>query len=291
MAFFNIFSGIKFFTLIVVAFIVWQFFLFLTPAPRPLNSLEVSVVKKFSNGLVDEIISNDIIHTLDKPIEIGILHLLNDESDEITENLTAAFNENTNFVVSTESVPYKFVKELGKNLVKSTSIEEIVSAGNKVNIDLLVGGKVESCIGVEGVANLDLYIYVFSPKLGKMIKYERIVETFDVEKDNLLESGVKSNKKHEFLKGFLLMIVAVFIVLVLPWVTEPLIWKVVDKKSNGVSFMLLLGYIAIDLVVIVAMGGIQFVSSGWLAAVLAVYIFLLGGYNYRVVEKIAGKYK
>jgi len=289
MAFFNIFSGIKFLTWIAVLFIIWQFFLFLSPAPRPLNALEVSVVNKFSNGLVDELMLNENVQKLDRPIEVGILHLVNDKSGEITALLTASFEKNTNFVVSTESVPYKFVKELGKNLAKSTSVEEIVGAGQNVNIDLLVGGKVESCIGNDDVANLDLNIYVFSPKLGKMIKYEKVVETFDVEKDNL-DSTLSSNKKRGFWKSFWMMIIAIVVVLVLPWLTEPLIWKVADKKSNGFSFMLLLGYIAIDIVVIIAMGGILFVSGSWLAVVLAVYIFLLGGYNYLVVEKIAKNY-
>ena len=76
------------------------------------------------------------------------------------------------------------------------------------------------------------------------------------------------------------------ITLALPWITAFATRHVLAKRSNALSFTLLTGYTAIDIVLAMLVGGLAFVGI-WGVSRLAGILLMSAGYNYWACETVA----
>ncbi len=257
-------------------FIAWQVGVFFLPRPTPYSEDQRRAVERTCRNLTDVLVPQ-----LDRPLRVGVIHLVNDGNDQATAILKATLAARcANWRVIQESVVHRFLSDLGKTVSAATSVDELVNAGRRVQIDLVVAGRVEDVIISNGMCRVSLDAFVCDVQAGKIVYKGRIEGSWSPGASARLARWMRHGSP---LKRFLIWLC---FVLVMPWATPFGARWAVERKSNAASFALMTTYTVLGVLLAVTLSG--FVVSGgaaWMKLFLAFVVSAV--YSFWACERIA----
>ena len=269
------FLPIRLFLWGVTIFLVWQVVVFVRtkpdlPDPRVVHVLEAATA--------------DVVSAL-KAYErdtkrIGVVHFVNDPTDRVTETFIRVFSAPATWAVDERSVIQRFLGDIGRAVARATTPEEVAFAGRQVELDWVVMGRVHQLSVVDEVALVELSVWIYDLNRGEWMYRERLVRTRDAGQD------IESAMSRFWSRPWVRVLTWILVVALLPWLTAPLIYRVIEHKSNALSAILLGAYGAADLLLMLALMGFD-VSGRNPAILVAAALLAVTIYNYWACEKIA----
>ncbi len=177
----------------------------------------------------------------------------------------------------------RFFRDVGRAVSEATSLDEVFNAGRRVGLDVVVAGRVlktESVAPDQGAALLQLYAY--DCRSGAWL----VRDTFEGDwKPNVAEKVAARVLGLSPRGRFLVWLV---VVLALPWATFWGTAWALRRASNAASFVLILVYTMVGLLLAVALSGFRVTEPGaWWRFFAAMAFCAL--YNYWACERIAAR--
>ena len=217
---------------VVILFLIWQLWVFLTPSPRPLRALEIRAT---------EAVAANVTAELGRQVEgrttrTGVIRFSGDSSGEITEVMRRTIRNDGRFSIEERSVPVSVVSDIGSALMDASTLQELASAGREVGIDLIVLGRVVELASDDERANIRIDIGGYDTREGRWIVRDSFAGAYS---PGFLE------RRTERLRGTPLWqraVIWILVVAALPWLTPFATRKAANLKSNFASFMLVVSY-------------------------------------------------
>jgi hypothetical protein len=176
-------------------------------------------------------------------------------------------------------VVQRFVQDVGSAAWNSTSLEELATSGRRVKLEGLVTGRV--LLPEDGTPpSLQLRVFDLRPG-GTMRELSFPGRELSAKEVRAVASGGS-----DFSFGW--FVLAVLVILALPWLTPFCTEWAVGRKSNGASALLLMGYVAADVLVLGLVPGLGARLSGGLI-LPALAAALCAGYSHWACETVAAR--
>jgi hypothetical protein len=261
---------------VLAVFLLWQMFVFLRPRPRPLTAVEVRAAQAVCDLAVQALVAHD-----SGPMRFGVAHLSGDATDGVTQLLRDALARQPGWTVEQDSVIEKILKDVGEAVARATSFEEVLTAGRRVELDMVVAGRLLALeTGTDGVARASVQILAWNVKTGGWA----LRETFHADwKPSLLD---KAKDRLGALSPTVKFVLWLLVILLLPFLTAPVTHWALEKRNNLSSFIVISGYTALGLALGLLIAGNRVLGRGHGLVFLAAFAFC-AGYNYWACERIA----
>ena len=261
-------------------FLGYQAVVLTLPAPREFTETEKRAVQSAAETMADE---------LERRIEgnprLGIARFLKDSNDTVTETVRNEFTERSetgSWQVREGSVIANFLSDISSAVAGATTPDEVIHAGRRVGLDMVVGGRVQEVSGSRDEGRVVIRAVAYDFQEGRTTMNEIITGTWrgaPEVRDETVWSGLYP--------GLLGWLIWMGCILLLPRLTSVLIRKAMEQQSNTASAILLVAYTAGDAILGWLLVGFPFTMFGGAIGAAAV-IILCGLYNYWISEKIAG---
>lgn len=256
-------------------FTAWQGWVFMRPEPREFTAAETQAVRKVCDRTVGELVDKVPAQSV-----FGVAHFANDPNDAFTTAMRKALAASPEFQVVQGSVIRKFLADVSSAVKNATSLDEVVHAGRRVGIDVLVVGKTGHVRHLEKDAAAEAQVIVYDVAKGACIMKQKVSATWTPLSGE--QPPTKARGLHPLLRVLLWVCVVALLPLVTPFMTR---WAV-EKKSNAAGFALLGAYSAIGLLAAMLLMGFRIV--GTCRSFLLMGAFLAcAAYNYWICERIA----
>ena len=260
---------------LVVIFILWQVWVFMHARPRVYSVAEIGAVNQATEQVRDL-----LAQQLQGPVRFGVAHFVNDDSDRVTESIRHALASRDGWTVEQGSILKKFLEDITKAAANATTVEEIIKAGQRVEIDVFVMGQILSIDETNGVGRATVQVYAYDVRPGAWVLQKAVTSEW---KPNLVNQTMGKVSSLRPRSKFVLWIL---FVLLLPWVTYPLTHWALEKKTNVASFVVISLYTVLDLTLAVLLTGFRIVGGeSWLMFLSA--FVLSAGYSFWTCERIA----
>lgn len=260
---------------ILAAFFAWQTFMFLRPRPRVFAPDEVQALSAAAKSAADRLAPE-----IGPQARIGVAHLGNDPLDTATTVLKTALTDRPGWRIEEHSIFQKFLTDVGRAVSQATSLEEIVRAGQKVDLDVIVAGKVVDVATTDGTTRASLELTAYDTRKGAVA----LRDTFTAEwRPTVLTRLARTFEGVGPLWRFVIWLGAV---LALPWLTRTATVAAAGRKSNLASFLLVLVYTVLGLLLAALMTGFQLLGGGQWLRFFGALIFC-AGYSFWACERIA----
>lgn len=262
-----------------VAFIAWQVGVFLLPKPAPYTEDQHQALARASESL-----AATIAPSLDRPACFGVIHLWNDGNDEATAILKATLaSRRSDWTVLQESVIHRFLSDVGKTVSEASSLDELVNAGRRVKVDVVLAGRVADLATSNRVSHAALDILACDVQAGRVLFKGRVEGDWTPGPLERLARWIRQAG------AMTRLLVWLAFVLILPWVTPFGTRWAVEAKSNAASFALVATYTVLGLALAVVLSGFT-VSGGWAWARLLLAFAFGAGYSFWVCERLAAEH-
>ncbi len=269
---------------LVLAFVLWQAWVFMRPRPRTYTRPELEALRKvcgqFADKLTESMQNRNQDGTGDGVPRLGIAHLLQDPSDQATAVLRETLNSRREWTVEESSVIQKFLSDVTRAVADATTLDEILHAGRRVELDAIVAGKIDSVIAEgEDAASATITFIAYDLRHGSELLRKSISAKW--EPDAIAKGCESFLNLHPAIK----ILVWLAMVGLLPWVTAPATHRTLERKSNLAGFLLLTVYTAVDLLCGLILAGFAVVGAAnslWLVGAF----LLCAAYNYWACETI-----
>ena len=267
---------IKVISTVIILFLAWQLWVFLSPRPRDYSVAELNALKSVFSKTADR-----IAEKAPGPARFGVAGLANDQSDTATLILRTELASRKDWIVAEGSPVAKFLADVTKTVVKASSLDEIVNAGRQVELDIIVAGRIITVEKTQGEsAQAAVQLYAYDVRKGQWIVKDTVTETWYPNPVDHAMDAIRHTKR-----GYRITLWIVT-VLLLPWITAFATHKVLERKSNLASFVLIVIYTVADMALAMALAG------GVLGGFKLLTLFVVtAGYNFWACEKIAGDAK
>jgi hypothetical protein len=259
----------------VTLFLLWQVVVFVRARPIDLDPRTVSLVEQAATEVVAALPEHR-----SQPRRIGVVHFVNDPTRQVTDAVSTRFAGPTEWTVDDRSVIQRFLGDVGRSLARASTPEEVAFAARDVELDWVVMGRVHDVMADAETARIELSVWIYDLERGTWVYRERLARTFHA--DQSLAVTVASFWSRPWVRVLAWLILATL----LPWLTAPLIYRVIEHKSNLLSALLLSGYGAADLLLMLALMNFH-VTSRQTSIGIALALLLASLYNYWACEKIA----
>lgn len=261
--------------LIVVVFLAWQVRVFLRePRARSFSPIEIRALEKAGAGVADTIAAQ-----LEGPLRFGVAHLKQDANDAGTQTLKQILSRHPEWDVHETSLIRKFLADVSKAVMQATSVDEVLHAARKVELDVLILGRVVSVAEQEDGGTAVLQISAYDLRRAEWLFREA---TFSAVSGSPEEADRGSGRTWRWLAW-------IAFVALLPWTTPALTRWAVEGKSNWVSLALIAGYTGADLIAAFLFAGLR--TTNWTQAVLtSILAAACTAYNLWVCQWIAGEH-
>ena len=262
---------------LVVFFILWQVWVFMHARPRVYSVAEIGAVNQATEQVRDL-----LAQQLQGPVRFGVAHFVNDDSDRVTESIRRALASRAGWTVEQGSILKKFLEDITKAAANATTVEEIIKAGQRVEIDVFVMGQILSIDETNGVGRATVQVYAYDVRPGAWVLQKAVTSEWKpgfVNQTMGKVSGLRPRSK---------FILWILFVIFLPWLTYPLTHWALEKKTNVSSFVVISLYTVLDLALAVLLTGFRIVGGeSWLMFLSA--FVLSAGYSFWICERIAGR--
>jgi len=263
--------------LLIMVFIIWQFFLFLRPRQRPYSDAEIRAIQRAAAAAAAEMAAQ-----IGAPARFGVAHLRGDWKDRFGEELCTAIAARPGFTVLEGSPIRRFLDDIGNAILDATSIEDVLKAGQKVRMDVLVAGRVLSVGTAEGVSTARAEILAYDTRVGAWV----VRGVFEGRwAPNPAARATAALSRMVPWKRFGLWLV---IVGALPWLTPFLTRRALASKTNAASLALIGTYTLVALFLALLFTGFQISGAAATIRLLAT-IVVAAFYNYWACERIAAR--
>lgn len=278
----KVFSA-KFFLLLILLYLAWQFIVMLRPRPVLWNVLELAAIQQAVEQCLTE-----LEVTIPLQSRIKVARLRHDPNGQASQILREAIVRRESWCVYQGSLIRKFLSDVFRVVVEATSLDEILHSGRHVELDILVLGKVldvrsERIEDVPPVsrASAILQLQVFSLQQGR--------ELFNGKISAIKETGAPATRKRGAWHPVFKFGIWMLFVLLLPWIGRPLLGWVLEKKSNWISLLLLGTYSTLDLLAAFFLLNLR--VCGWVQSLTVVLLLLCSmAYNTVVCESIGKRW-
>jgi hypothetical protein len=274
----NPFKMTKWLLIVLALFLVWQAAVFLAPAPREYSAAERAALDETCRRAAEEIARGWTGPATGTVVRVGVAHLVGDPEEVITPLLKARLAERPGFEVRDGSVLRNFLEDVSRAVAEATSMEEIAFAGRRVDLDLVVAGRVVDAVETPEGARASLAIYARDARNGRWLMRETVGAEWTSGQARERESARRAT-------ALRLVLWAAF-ALALPWATPFATRRAVRARSNRGSALLLGAYLAVD--ALAGLWAIHWTLNGPGQALAALAALLLAAaYNTLVCERIA----
>lgn len=229
----------------IILFLLWQIIMFFSPRPPSYTTAEKQAITMACDRFVREMTatinegtSTAVVRPATSPALVaGIAHLLNDSNEMATAALKDALRSSGRYEVHEGSVLKKFFSDVTDALSESKSLEEVLRAGQKVKLDLVLAGRVVDVVLInESKATAKLELLAWDTREAKIMMRQTIEATAEIgweQKAGQMMRGLPAHQR---------LIIWLAIVASAPWLTAFATHRVLEKKSNASSFLLILVY-------------------------------------------------
>lgn len=254
----------------IALFIIWQAVVFVLPRPVPPTASEQAAIHAAAEKAVAA-----LEPVVPRKARFGIAHLNNDPGAVATTALKAAVAARDGWAVEETSPIRKFLADVARTVMDATTLDEILHAGRRVELDILVAGRLDE-VGTGGTTSravVDLAVY-------DLKKGERLA-TLPARAEAAAEASAGLGTALLHWLGWLAAVAA------LPLVTFPLTRLAHGRKSNLASAVLLASYLAADAALAFFILGL--LPAGlWSALGCLALLLACAALNFLICEKIAG---
>jgi hypothetical protein len=238
------FPFVSFFGLLAI-FLLWQMIVFLRHRPRGYTEAEQRAVAACSRSLAGALEGR-----LPSPAKLGVAHFVGDSRDEVTRAVREALADVKGFSVEQSSIIQRFLSDVSRAVAEATSLDEVLNAGRRVSLDVVVAGRVLDVSEREdgtGVARLQVWAY--DVRDGKMKAAETVEGSWRPDVFRRMRAKVLS------VSAVVRLIIWLAVVLALPWIARPATRWAVGRKSNAAAFAVLAAHVLVGV-------SLAFVLSG-----------------------------
>ncbi|MBN1672412.1 MAG: hypothetical protein JXR37_15335 [Kiritimatiellae bacterium] len=265
----------------IFAYVVWQAWIFFRPRPREYVEAELGAIQMVCGDVADALaqaVSNKTV--------FGVAHFANDPSDAFTRTMKAALGMNPEWQVIEQSVIQKFLTDITKAVTDATSLEEVVGAGRRVGIDVIVVGRVVSVEETGIGARAEAQVHVYDARPGQWLLQKTVSQEWEpgVEPKFEVAPARKARKLHVIWRFLMWAGFVVLLPLATPFVTH---WAV-ERKTNWASFGALAAYTAADVLVALLCSGFRLIGMAHGLGLVGA-LLVCAAYNYYVCERIAAR--
>ena len=266
---------VRLFLWAVTLFLLSQVVVFVRGRPVELDERIVALANQAAT---------DAIATLPEyraqPRRIGVVHFVQDRTRQVTRAMAVQFAAPANWIVDDRSVIQRFLGDVGRSVAQASTPEEVAFAARDVELDWLVMGRIHEAISTEAEARLDMSVWIYDLGQGEWVYRDRVAKVQRAERSPAVAF------RGFWGRAWVRVLVWILLVALFPWLTAPLIFRVVDHKSNWLSAGLLGGYSGAGLLLMFAL--MRFDVSGRISAIwIALALLVTTIYNYWACEKIA----
>lgn len=261
---------------VILLFIASQAIVLMRGKPRQFTEREMKAVEMLCSKASDQLRLK-----LGGPRLIGVAHFLNDGNDAVTDSMRESISQCPEWKLIDEgSVVQKFLGDIAESMKKATTLDEILHAGHRVEMNVVIVGRVNDVKETEtGSARAEALVLGYNLDAGETILNETFVAVYQPNLVDKLRASPFLNHTLTRLTAWLLFVA------LLPLLTSFATVRALEKKSNLASFILISVYTCLDILVGVALRGST-------SALVIVGGFLACGiYNYLACEKIAADVK
>lgn len=263
--------------LILAGYVAWQGFVFIRPEPREYTKPEKIAIRNACDQAAE--LLNEIDQS-DKTRRVGVAHFINDPNDEFTAAMKETLKKNSKWKIEDQSIIQKFLGDVTAAVRNATSLDEIVNAGRRVNLDSVVAGKIIEVKEEDDTVSVEAVIHVYDLENGKTLLNKTIVEKWEPPTSYRIRHAVDS--LHPIIRFCLWLI----FVGLLPLLTAQLTHWIVEKSSNVASFIMLSAYTLLDLIALIILFNFSEPGAG-VIAILFLSVACCAGYNFWISERIA----
>ncbi len=261
----------------VLAFFVWQAIVFLRPRPRRPTPDELEAWRATATEAARRLAQH-----VPPGSRIGVAHLANDPRDEITAILKASLAATPGWHVEERSVFQRFLSDVSRALAAATSLDEVLHAGRRVDLDVVIAGRALTPETTNGTLRTAMHLLAYDTHRGMFVFRDTIRMEW--------RPSWIVRARRSVAAVPLRWRVAIWLIssLVLPWVTSFATSWAIRWRANWVGFVLILAYTVIDLVLALALLGDSPFNWGgpWRWLGLTVMCAL---YNFWSCERIASR--
>ncbi len=256
-------------------FMLWQAWVFVRPRPRVYTAAEVNAVMAACQQAAARMALTNAA-----PARFAVAHFRDDPNDFVTESMREALAARPGWSVVAGSPINRFLEDVSRAIGEATSLDEIVHAGRRVELDVIVAGRVLAVEGTNDTARAVLRIYAYDTRPGVWLLRDTVSAEWSptvMEKLSLRMAALRWRSR------FLIWLIPV---LALPWLTLFGTRWALTRRSNLASALLLGGYTIAGLVLGVALR--LFASAGGVSWPRFFLFFVIcGAYNFWTCERIA----
>ncbi len=261
----------------VLLFGTWQVVVFTRPAPTPLSEPEQFAVRDACEQFVAELMESGAR----TGATAGVATFGDDPSKNATEICRQVIEETEGLTLSEDSIVQRFLKDVTKAVNDATSLQEILTAGNSVNLDYVVTGRLVSTETLaDGGGRAVVQLAAFDSHAGESVVSRQFAGAYTP------GLAIRGKKLLFSLNPITATLIWLGWVALLPWLTAPLVHKIREMKSNTASFILLLGYVAIDVLLALALSGFAIAGTWGTVRILAA-LLISAAYSFWACEQIA----
>lgn len=263
--------SLKTLALAMIAFLGWQVFVFFRARPPVYTEAQQQALaiacQDFGRQLAGKLTN--------APTRVGIAHLFGDVGDVATLMLRGTVSHISGCQIEERSVIQKFLSDVGRAISEATSLDEVLTAGRKVELDVVIAGRVVAVTpSPEGGASATLALYAFDVRHGGWLVKDSFTAHW--------QPGVMDRIRA--LPLWLRLGLWALLAGLLPWLTAFATHWALEQKQNLASVIIIACYTLADVALAFALGIIR-LGHGWLAPVLVV--LLAAAWNWRACERLA----
>jgi hypothetical protein len=257
--------------------IAWQGYVFLRRDPVVWTHSERDAAVAAAERLAAELEAR-----VPRRARIGVVHFVGDPHDLVTETVKAELARRDGWSVEEGSVIRKFLGDVSRTMLDATSVEELVNAGRRVELDVLVGGRVgefrynaADADGGGERCGVSLDVRVYELRAGRTLFNESVAAEVAVQ-----AAGAPRPFRLRHLLIWLL------IAALLPWLTAFATHSALERRSNVISAVLVTGYALTDVLLYHWLVGV-YAGGGWRLVMWAGLAAGCWAYNWFICEKVA----
>jgi hypothetical protein len=263
--------SLKTVALVMSAFVGWQAVIFFRARPPAYTEAEQQAVDAACQNFASQLAGK----LTNATTRVGIAHLFSDARDGATLALRAAVGRLSGCRIEEQSIIQKFLADISRAIAEATSLDEIFTAGRKVELDVVIAGRVVAVTAApEGGASATLALYAYDVRQGGWLVKDSFTARW--------QPGVMDRIRA--LPLWLRLGLWALLAGLLPWLTAFATRWALEQKQNCASVIIIAAYTMADIALAFVLGIIR-LGHGWLAPALVV--LLAAVWNWRACERLA----
>lgn len=276
---FALFFPIRLALAALLILLAWHAWVFFRPRPAPLGTAELGAARNAARAAAQTIRETAPAGAM----RIGVAHLANDPTDAVTELLKTELRRLPGTTVEDHSPIQRFLGDVSRAIREATSLDELLHAARRVDLDVVVGGRVLQTEALDpGQGKALLQVLAYDCRTGGWLTRDTFAGTWQPGLGERVSDRVLGMGRIARLLFWVGVVVA------LPWATFWGTRWALERRSNLASFLVILAYTGAGLLLAVALSGFALKGGADWGRFFGAFLFC-ALYNYWACERIALK--